>query len=77
MSNIKNYRKQGGDEWVIGGKLKMDGGKVTDEDGNQASAISDVDADVSSADDDDHNEVAGAVNSILAALRGAGIISSS
>lgn len=73
MANVKNYRKQGGDEWVVEGEVNIDGGEITNS-GTQASAIANVDASVSGADDNDHNEVAGAVNSILAALRGVGII---
>ena len=75
MANVKNYRKQGGEEWVVEGEINVNGGEITNS-GTQASAITDVDDSVTGADDNDHNEVAGAVNEILAALRGVGIIDS-
>lgn len=69
--NVKNYTQQGGERTVIGGTLDIaPGGKVT-ADGAQAAAIADaagggtVDA-----------EARAALNDVLAALRGIGIIAS-
>ena len=61
----KVYRKQGGDELVV-----ASGGKITD-DGTQASHITDIDNDATGT------EIATAVNAILAALEGVGIVAAS
>lgn len=73
----KVYFKQGGDELVIadGGKLVIEPGGEIVEDGTQAAGIADITVSGTYGDDDDAIETA--VNSILAALRGAGIIASS
>lgn len=65
----KVYMKQGGDELVV-----ASGGKITD-DGTQATAIADLDLTGTYSTDDDTIE--GAINDILAALRGVGIIAES
>ncbi len=73
----KVYRRQGGDELVVasGGEINIEsGGKIT-ADGTQASAIDDITVTGTYADDDDNIEAA--INGILAALRGVGIIASS
>lgn len=59
--NAKVYMKQGGDELVV------DGGKITSS-GTQASHIADIATDASGT------EIATAVNAILAALEGVGIV---
>lgn len=69
MANVKNYKEQGGEVQVIGGELNIAGGKIT-ANGTQASAITDL------ATEADLAAVRAAVNEILAALRGAGIIAS-
>jgi hypothetical protein len=70
MANVKNYKEQGGEVQVIGGELRIaDGGKIT-ADGTQAAAIADL------TESDDITAVRAAVNEILDAIRGAGIIAS-
>lgn len=73
----KVYMKQNGDEMVVadGGVINVESGGVIAADGTQASAISDITVTGTYANDDDNIETA--VNSILAALRSAGIIASS
>lgn len=73
----KVYRKQGGDELVV-----QTGGVISAA-GTQASAITDAKVDYTTGDLDAEAEVIaavnatnGAVNDILAALRGVGIIAS-
>lgn len=68
-STGKVWRPQGGDE------LRVESGGTITEAGTQASAISDISVTGTYADDDDNIEAA--VNAILAALRGVGIIASS
>ena len=63
--NAKVYMKQGGDELVVD-----TGGKITAA-GTQASHIADI------ADDANGAAIAAAVNAILAALEGVGIVASS
>lgn len=63
--NGKVYRKQGGDELAV-----ADGGKITD-DGTQAIHIDDI------ATDANGTAIAAAVNAILAALEGVGILADS
>jgi len=73
----KVYRKQGGNEVVVAsdGEINIEsGGKITAA-GTQASAIDDITVTGTYADDDDNIEAA--INGILAALRGVGIIASS
>ena len=64
--NAKNYTEQGAEVTVIKGELNINGGKITSE-GTQASAItkptSGVDAEVKTA-----------IDAIIDALEGAGII---
>jgi len=79
--NSEVYRQQGGAVIVVddGGELRVNaGGKITD-DGTQASAIADLVAITGgeSPTEEEHNAVITAVNKILAALRGVGIIASS
>lgn len=62
--NAKVYMKQGGDELVVNA-----GGKITAA-GTQASAIADLTAGADGA------AIAAAVNAILAALEGVGILAS-
>lgn len=76
-ANTKVYMKQGGDEMVVasGGAVNIEpGGKIL-ADGAQPAAIADISVTGTYATDDDAIETA--VNGILAALRGAGIIASS
>ena len=65
----KVWRPQGGDE------LRVESGGTITEAGTQASAISDISVTGTYATDDTPIETA--INSILAALRGVGIIASS
>lgn len=72
--NSKIYHSQGGDLLGVksGGEIKIEaGGKITNN-GTQASAITDVTGG-STVD----TEARAALNNVLAALRGVGIISSS
>jgi hypothetical protein len=74
----KVYREQGGDKIVVetGGEIRVNGtGKITD-DGVQASAIADAAAITGgeSPTEAEHNTALTKINSILAALRGVGII---
>ena len=71
-SNTKNFKKQGGENWEITGEININGGEITSE-GTQAGAIADH-GDPSSASNED---IATKQNSILAALRGVGIIADS
>lgn len=69
MSNVPNYVEQGGERTVIGGELRIvTGGVITPNSGEQPEAIADI------ANDANGTAIATAVNGILAALRGAGII---
>jgi hypothetical protein len=71
--NASNYTEQGGATTVIGGELEIvSGGKITAA-GTQAAAITNV----ATAGSATAAANATAINSILAALRGAGIIASS
>jgi hypothetical protein len=72
--NAKVYQKQGGAELVVasGGSINIESGGTITAAGTQATAISDVPTAGSAAAADN----ATAINSILAALRGAGIIAS-
>lgn len=78
-NNTLNHTKHGGAVTVIGGELNIaTGGKVTPNGGTQATAISDLTAITGgeSPTEAEHNAVRTAINSILAALRGVGIIAS-
>jgi len=69
--NAKNYVEQGGDVTVIGGELNIAaGGKITKA-GTQANHIADI------ANDASGTQIATAVNAILAALEGVGILKTS
>ncbi len=71
MSNVKNYTEQGGEKTVIGGELNIaSGGKITAA-GTQANHIADI------ANDANGTAIATAVNAILAALEGVGILKTS
>jgi hypothetical protein len=71
MSNVKNYIEQGGDVTVVGGELNIaSGGKITAA-GTQANHIADI------ANDANGTAIATAVNAILAALEGVGILKTS
>lgn len=73
----KVYREQGGDTFVVasGGEINVESGGTITDDGTQASAIADISVTGTYATDDTPIETA--INSILAALRGVGIIASS
>lgn len=75
-NNTKLYFEQGGDTLVAesGAAINIKAGAQIQDDGTQASAISDISVTGTYADDD--SDIETAVNSILAALRGAGIIAS-
>lgn len=69
--NAKNYVEQGGDVTVIGGELNVAaGGKITAA-GTQANHIADI------SDTASGSEIATAVNAIIAALEGVGILKTS
>lgn len=71
MSNVKNYIEQGGEKTVIGGELNIaSGGKITAA-GTQANHIADI------ANDANGTAIATAVNAILKALEGVGILKTS
>lgn len=78
MSNVVNFKEQGGALTVIGGELRIASGGTITAAGTQATAISDLTAITGgeAPTEAEHNAVRTAVNSILAALRGAGIIAS-
>ncbi len=71
MAQIKNFRKRDGEEWVIGGELNVDGGKITAA-GSQAAAIADISESAAQMSQEEREKF----NAILEALRGAGIIDS-
>lgn len=72
-ANVSNYKEQGGAVTVIGGELRIASGGTITAAGTQAEAISDV----ATAGSATAAANATAINSILAALRGAGIIAAS
>jgi len=78
----KVYRKQGGDSLVVasGGTIQvLTGGKIVPNSGTQAAHIADASA-ISGGDaptEAEHNALITKLNSVLAALRGAGILASS
>lgn len=73
MANVLNYTEQGGAKTVVGGELAIGSSGSITADGTQAAAIADVDTAGSAT----AAANATAINSILAALRGVGIIPSS
>lgn len=77
--NTSNYEAQGGDLLVIGGELRIASGGTITAAGTQASTIADATAITGgeSPTEAEHNAALTKINSILAALRGAGIIASS
>lgn len=72
----KIHSEDGGDKQVVesGGSIDVKTGGAITSDGTQASAISDITVTGTYSTDDSAIETA--VNSILAALRGAGIVAS-
>ena len=82
--NTKNYTEQGGAKTVIGGDLDVvSGGKILGA-GTQASHIADQKTDYTTGDLDIEAEIIAAfnatnaaINGILAALEGAGILATS
>ncbi|GEM_PF-4922173 len=76
----KNYEKQGGDTWVIGGTLDIEGGKIVNA-GTQAGSVATVSAANSFNATYNNVEVenavnanATAINALIAALQGVGIL---
>lgn len=74
--NVSNYTEQGGAVTVIGGELKIASGGTITAAGTQAAAITDATAITGgeAPTEAEHNALLAKVNSILAALRGVGII---
>ena len=73
MNNCKNYKTDGGNTWVIGGKLEIEAGAEVK--GLPASSFSQLDKQANSTASD----VAGLVtdfNSLLAKLQSAGLMKS-
>jgi len=69
-NNVKNYTEQGAEKTVIGGELQIAaGGKITAA-GKQAATIANIPESATG------KQIATAVNAIIAALKGAGIIAS-
>ena len=71
MSNVKNYIEQGGDVTVVGGELNVAAGGKISKAGTQANHIADIGNDATGT------QIATAVNAILAALEGVGILKTS
>ena len=69
--NAKNYVEQGGDVTVVGGELNIAAGGKISKAGTQANHIADI------ANDANGTQIATAVNAILAALEGVGILKTS
>lgn len=69
--NAKNYVEQGGDVTVIGGELNVAAGGKISKAGTQADHIDDI------TDAAGGPAIATAVNAILAALEGVGILKTS
>ena len=69
--NAKNYVEQCGDVTVIGGELNVAAGGKISKAGTQADHIADI------ANDASGTQIATAVNAILAALEGVGILKTS
>lgn len=75
-----NYAEQGGNRWVVGGEILFENGaKQLPPGGTQATAIADATAITGgeSPTEAEHNALLTKLNSVLAALRGVGIIASS
>lgn len=68
MPNTKNYKKQGGDEWVIGGKLTIkEGAEVTGlPQAANVAAVTPAGAEPTAVET--------AINDILTALKAAGLM---
>ena len=71
MSNVKNYIEQGGEKTVIGGELNVAAGGKISKAGTQANHIADIGNEATGT------QIATAVNAILAALEGVGILKTS
>ena len=69
--NAKNYVEQGGDVTVVGVELNIAAGGKISKAGTQANHIADI------ANDASGTQIATAVNAILAALEGVGILKTS
>ena len=69
--NAKNYVEQGGDVTVVGGELNVAAGGKISKAGTQANHIADI------GNDANGTQIATAVNAILAALEGVGILKTS
>jgi len=69
--NAKNYVEQGGDVTVIGGELNVAAGGKISKAGTQANHIADITNEATGT------QIATAVNAILAALEGVGILKTS
>jgi hypothetical protein len=75
-----NYAEQGGARWVVEGELQFaTGAKQVPNSGTQASAITDATAATGgdAPTEAEFNAVVTKLNSVLAALRGVGIVASS
>lgn len=78
----KNYEKQGGDDWHVGGTLTIDtGGKVVPDSGAQAGAITAIVTTATTqttpfgfATQAQGDNLVAAVNSIITALHNLGIL---
>ena len=68
--NAKNYVEQGGDVTVVGGELNVAAGGKISKAGTQANHIADITNEATGT------QIATAVNAILAALEGVGILKS-
>lgn len=71
MSNVKNYIEQGGEKTVIDGELAIGATGKISKAGTQANHIADI------ANDANGTVIATAVNAILKALEGVGILKTS
>ena len=69
--NAKNYVEQGGDKSVIGGELSISATGKISKAGTQANHIADIGNEATGT------QIATAVNAILAALEGVGILKTS
>ena len=69
--NAKNYVEQGGDVTVVGGELNIAAGGKISKAGTQANHIADIGNEATGT------QIATAVNAILAALEGVGILKTS
>ena len=69
--NAKNHVEQGGDVTVIGGELNVAAGGKISKAGTQANHIADITNEATGT------QIAAAVNAILAALEGVGILKTS